>query len=115
MYVVLTPNNNCTFRIRNLNRFGIIEKIQNEVIFNATSCLNPARNERGKNILRPLEMRDFYGVFAIYASGTTNTISIGQKYEYTIIYKSCSAYISANNTLYLCTVFKYILSIYKSI
>ena len=57
------------FRIRNLNRFGIIEKLQHEVVSNATHCLHPERNERGRNILRPLEMRDFYGIFAVYASG----------------------------------------------
>ncbi|XP_071544088.1 uncharacterized protein [Panulirus ornatus] len=54
--------------IRGLKEFGIINHLYISQMPNASECENPT-GDILVNDLRPLEMGDFYGVFALYAGG----------------------------------------------
>ncbi|XP_042227841.1 uncharacterized protein LOC121870132, partial [Homarus americanus] len=55
--------------LRRLLEFGIIEHLYLSAVRNGTVCFTPESFTRPKNSLRPLELEDFYGVFAVYAGG----------------------------------------------
>lgn len=56
-------------RIVRLNEFGIIGKLIKDNLTNATRCLDPQNQSRQG--LQPLQMADFYGIFAVYLGGRT--------------------------------------------
>ncbi|XP_042227844.1 glutamate [NMDA] receptor subunit 1-like [Homarus americanus] len=55
--------------LRRLVEFGILQHVFLSAIRNGTICLKPESFTRTNNSLRPLELEDFYGVFAVYAGG----------------------------------------------
>ncbi|XP_047498440.1 glutamate receptor ionotropic, delta-2-like [Penaeus chinensis] len=57
--------------IKRLKEFGIIEFLRANDLFNATECLKPLSSSMASGDLRALDIVDFLGVCAIYASGIT--------------------------------------------
>ncbi|XP_063588609.1 uncharacterized protein LOC134765756 [Penaeus indicus] len=57
--------------IKRLKEFGIIEYLKTTDLFNATECLKPLSSSVASGDLRALDIVDFLGVCAIYASGIT--------------------------------------------
>ncbi|XP_069997493.1 uncharacterized protein [Penaeus vannamei] len=55
--------------ITRLKEFGIIEYLKTKDLFNATECLKPLSSSVTSGELRALDIVDFLGVFAIYATG----------------------------------------------
>ncbi|XP_042205682.1 glutamate receptor ionotropic, kainate 4-like isoform X2 [Homarus americanus] len=53
--------------LRRLLEFGIVQHLYDAATRNGTVCFKPESFTRPKNSLRPLELEDFYGVFAVYA------------------------------------------------
>ncbi|XP_047480427.1 glutamate receptor ionotropic, NMDA 1-like isoform X2 [Penaeus chinensis] len=51
-----------------LQQSGIMDYIVKKATANATECLKPLQSQY-QYVLRPLELRDFYGVFLLYAGG----------------------------------------------
>ena len=68
----LRDNTNVLFflkRITKFMNFGIIQKLLDDSMLNASQCLYPVRNERENLQLRGLVLTDFIGVFSIYMTG----------------------------------------------
>ncbi|XP_063615597.1 uncharacterized protein LOC134788694, partial [Penaeus indicus] len=57
--------------IKRLKEFGITEYLRTTDLFNATECLKPLSSSVASGDLRALDIVDFLGVCAIYASGIT--------------------------------------------
>ncbi|XP_037800545.1 glutamate receptor 2-like isoform X2 [Penaeus monodon] len=56
--------------IRGLREFGILNYLLFQQVPNATNCLTVSRSSTSNlSELRPLELKDFYGVFSLYAGG----------------------------------------------
>ncbi|XP_042227843.1 glutamate receptor ionotropic, kainate 2-like isoform X2 [Homarus americanus] len=55
--------------LRRLVEFGIVQHAYDNAVRNGTVCFKPESFTRPNNSLRPLELGDFYGVFAVYAGG----------------------------------------------
>ncbi|XP_047480388.1 uncharacterized protein LOC125032987 isoform X2 [Penaeus chinensis] len=56
--------------IRGLREFGILNHLLFLQVPNATNCRIVSRSSSGNlSELRPLELKDFYGVFSLYAGG----------------------------------------------
>ncbi|KAK4325127.1 hypothetical protein Pmani_004281 [Petrolisthes manimaculis] len=51
--------------IRGFREFGIFNHLYHKFVSNASRCLDPIKAESG----RALDLRDFYGVYSIYAGG----------------------------------------------
>ncbi|XP_063878095.1 uncharacterized protein LOC135110058 [Scylla paramamosain] len=47
---------------------GIVRKVILDAINNSTECLKPISSVASRE-RRPLELKDFYGVFSLYAAG----------------------------------------------
>ncbi|KAK4319593.1 hypothetical protein Pmani_009483 [Petrolisthes manimaculis] len=52
-----------------LRDFGIIQHLHRNVVINASECLKPPSTNAAN--LRPLEPKDFYGVFSLYIGGVS--------------------------------------------
>ncbi|XP_070001079.1 glutamate receptor ionotropic, delta-2-like [Penaeus vannamei] len=55
--------------ITRLREFGILEHIIQKKLANGTICMKPLSHTVTAGALRPLDIVDFFGVFAIYAGG----------------------------------------------
>ncbi|XP_070001083.1 glutamate receptor ionotropic, delta-2-like [Penaeus vannamei] len=60
--------------ITRLREFGILEHIIQKKLANGTICMKPLSHTVTAGALRPLDIVDFFGVFAIYAGESPNEV-----------------------------------------
>ncbi|XP_064119054.1 uncharacterized protein LOC135224071 [Macrobrachium nipponense] len=70
--------------IMRLKETGILQHLYKKAVANATECLKPITISPGSSSLRPLDLKDFFGVFMIFGGGNiiaiqyTSIICIGK-------------------------------------
>ncbi|KAK7028181.1 hypothetical protein SK128_007353 [Halocaridina rubra] len=55
--------------VTRLREFGILDHLYKRHVPNASECFKPVSATLSVDALRPLELKDFYGVFSIYVGG----------------------------------------------